>query len=102
MVQETDKVVTRQLHNVTGLDKRVMVSDTGTRSDPYSKTEGGGGGLFLKIYNGTRRDDGVGLRTSHSLIFHQDKSLRKRAEANTATLLFTRDQKSIQKSQYKL
>ena len=102
MEQESGKGVTRQLHNVTGLDKRVMVSDTGIRSDPYSKTEGGGGGLFLKIYNGTRRDDGVGLRTSRSLIFHQDKILRKRAEANTATLLFTCDQKSIQKSQYKL
>jgi len=80
-----------------------MVSDRGTRSDPYSKTKvGEGEGVFLKIYNGTRRDDGVGLRKSHSLIFHQGKSLRKRAEANTATLLFTSDQKTIQESQYKL
>jgi hypothetical protein len=74
MEQGSGKGVTRQLRNFTGTDKRVMVSDTGTRSDPYNKTEGGGrgggGGVFLKIFNGTRRDDGVRLRTSHSLIFH--------------------------------
>jgi hypothetical protein len=57
--QGSGKGVTRQLHNVTGIDERVMVSDRVTRLNPYSKTEGGGGG-FLKIYNGTRRDDGVG------------------------------------------
>jgi hypothetical protein len=89
------KGVTSQLHNVTGMGEWVIVSDTGTRSDLQKIVGEGLRGVFLKMYNGTRRDKGVGLRTSHSLIFHHDESWRKRAEVNTATLLFTYDQITI-------
>jgi hypothetical protein len=47
------KGVTRQLHNVTGIDERVMVSDRVTRSDPYNKIEGGGVLKFIMVQEET-------------------------------------------------